>query len=372
MSSGILNVLKKYGQIGIIAILFCIVGPGLIVLNKYLMQNMSFPYPIAVSNLGMASSVVFSRVCHYYGIVEIKKQEALEGRNYYTRVMLVGLAHATTLIFGNWVYLYLGMGLVQMLKAFSPVMLLSTQVCMNIGKPPTIPVVVALLTICFGTCITCLGSLTWNYTGLVIMIVSIFAESVRLALTQFFLQDLKLGVIEGMYYMAPASSFWLFLASIFLEAPLIMKEEGWVGKLWSISYMFVAAGIMGLIVNFVSYSFIRLTSSLTLKVVTSVRNIAVIFIGIIFFAEQVTMVQFFGYTVALGGFIGYQLSSAGWYSQKEGNLESKSRCDSSSDSGRDIQMSGSIRNKNDDDDQMESEDSSPLLVHGSRHKENVV
>lgn len=43
---------------------------------------------------------------------------------WYRRVLPVGFAHASTLALGNAVYLLLNVGFIQMLKAFTPVMIL--------------------------------------------------------------------------------------------------------------------------------------------------------------------------------------------------------------------------------------------------------
>ena len=45
------------------------------------------------------------------------------------------------------------------------------------------------------------------------MLLAEVTEAVRLVLTQFLLKNLKFGVVEGQYVLAPASAFWLFLAS---------------------------------------------------------------------------------------------------------------------------------------------------------------
>ena len=58
---------------------------------------------------------------------------------------------------------------------------------------------------------------------------------------------------------------------------------------------------MGLCVNFLSYAVIQTTSSLTMKVLGSVRNIFTIVIGIMFYGEVVTMQSAMGYSVTLGG-----------------------------------------------------------------------
>lgn len=45
------------------------------------------------------------------------------------------------------------------------------------------------------------------------MLLAEITEAVRLVLTQFLLQNLKFGIVEGQYVLAPASAFWLFTAS---------------------------------------------------------------------------------------------------------------------------------------------------------------
>ena len=52
-----------------------------------------------------------------------------------------------------------------------------------------------------------------TFSGLLVMLLAEVTEAVRLVLTQFLLQNLKFGVVEGQYVLAPASAFWLFLAS---------------------------------------------------------------------------------------------------------------------------------------------------------------
>ena len=191
--------------LGLTGLAFMVIGPSLIVLNKEIMGEFKFPYPILVSNLGVTMSVVLSRAAAALGYLNPPRNASIEGQNYLRRVMPVGLAHATTLLMGNWVYLYLDMGFIQMLKAFSPVMLLFCQSLMGIGKPASRVVTLSLFTISVGTCVTCTGGIErWSYIGVALMMGSMIFESVRLALTQFLLHDLNFNVLEGLYILSPA------------------------------------------------------------------------------------------------------------------------------------------------------------------------
>ena len=74
---------------------------------------------------------------------------------------------------------------------------------------------------------------------------------------------------------------------------------------WQIMYsnpiLFLSASFMGLGVNYLSYLVIQATSSLTMKVLSTIRNIGIIFIGVFVYGEVVTVNQvnplfFYNYT----------------------------------------------------------------------------
>ena len=72
---------------------------------------------------------------------------------------------------------------------------------------------------------------------------------------------------------------------------------------------------MGLGVNYLIYLVIQATSSLTMKVLSTIRNIGIIFIGVAAYGEIVTMNQGLGYTVALIGFAGYNAAQMGYWKE---------------------------------------------------------
>ena len=118
-----IDVMKNAKTIGI-CILYMFLGPSLILLNKYILSDLGFPYPMFLSGLGVAVSAIVARVVVALGYVQLSKKEAVEGSLWYRRVLPVGLAHAATLAFGNTVYLLLNVGFIQMLKSFTPNLLL--------------------------------------------------------------------------------------------------------------------------------------------------------------------------------------------------------------------------------------------------------
>lgn len=198
-------------------------GPSLILLNKHILNTLNFPFPYFLSSLGVLVSAIFSHTCVHLNLVNIKHRDHIQGYLWYQRVLPIGLAYAITLGLGNLVYLYLNVGFIQMLKSFTPVILLFTGYIFQV-ETPTSSTVASIFIISVGTAASCTYTLNANVSGIVIMFSAELAESIRLVLTQYLLQNLKFSVIEGQYVLAPPSAFWLLLASVYFEFPKIVSE----------------------------------------------------------------------------------------------------------------------------------------------------
>ncbi len=59
--------------------IYMLIGPTLILLNKYILQQLNFPYPLFVSGLGLLMSAFMAQVLVRFGFVEIQKKEHIDG-----------------------------------------------------------------------------------------------------------------------------------------------------------------------------------------------------------------------------------------------------------------------------------------------------
>jgi drug/metabolite transporter (DMT)-like permease len=302
----------------IVGVLLCTIymflGPALIMINQYILKSLHFPYPMFLSGLGVLSSGLLAKALVYFKIVKLQRLDAVEGVLWYKRVLPVGLSGAMTLSFGNMVYLYLDVGFIQMLKSFTPVIIMITGYLARIDVV-TMPVGISVLIISLGTAATCSFTPQLNMTGILIMFLSELTEAIRLIITQFFLQQLKFGVIEGQYVLSPASAFWLFFASLIFELPHMYDNNGFQ-VIFDNPFMFLIASIMGIGVNFITYFVIQYTSSLTMKILGTIRNILMVVLGVLLYNEVITSYQALGYLISLIGFTGYNMAKMGYFSPK--------------------------------------------------------
>lgn len=304
-SSSGTRVSMNYSTIGLCS-LYMLVGPVLILLNKFILSNLHFPYPLFLSALGVSFSAIVARVMVMLGLVKLQRKEAVSGVHYLKRVMPVGFFHAATLSFGNLVYLYLNVGFIQMLKSFTPVIILVCSTLTGLEFPSQMTIL-SIAVISVGTAVTSSFVPELSIVGLGVMFMSELSEAIRLLMTQFLLQNLKFGVIEGQYVLAPAAAFWLGCAACIFEGQK-MVDNGAFAIMAANPAPFFVASALGLCVNFLSYLVIQTTSSLTMKVLGTARTILTICVGVVIWGENIGLKSMFGYGLSLAGFVSYNLS----------------------------------------------------------------
>jgi len=284
---------------------FMLVGPSLVVLNKYIMKDIGFPYPLSLSGLGVLSSSIFSKLAVGCGFATVRPEsmEAVSGRRWLRTALPVGACKAMTLATGNAAYLYLGLGFIQMLKAMTPAVVLVVMLILGTSRPSR-SAVFCVFVIIAGTVLEVKGEMHATVLGLILMAVSEVVEALNLVLTQILLQEKKFTVMEGMYVLQPPSAACLFLVAAFYEWPAMVRT-GHVGLIVQHSWCFLAAALFGLAVNFVSMLLVQVTSSLFCKILNTARSVGLVYFGVLVYGEECGFLELVGYSVALLGFAGY-------------------------------------------------------------------
>ncbi len=111
-------------------------------------------------------------------------------------------------------------------------------------------------------------------------------------------------IVEGLMYTAPACVFWLSIGSLIFETRRMLDTNAFA-KITASPTLYGAAAAMGFMVNATAYLTIQLAGSLTVKVLGTVKNAVVVWLGVLLWAEPVTMLQLVGYGASIGGFALY-------------------------------------------------------------------
>ena len=162
-------------------LLFVALGPMLIFLNNYILIEMNFPYPTFLSMMGLASTSIYAHVSRRSGKCTSSSTPLRDEKltEYMKCIIIVGVCQGLTLWTGMQANLYLGVGLIQMLKSATIVCVVIFSILMSLVKHVRRDVAYSLFVIMIGLVLSAKGDPDFSFTGMIVMVFSILTESLR-------------------------------------------------------------------------------------------------------------------------------------------------------------------------------------------------
>ncbi|KAG4990860.1 hypothetical protein JHK87_024317 [Glycine soja] len=315
--------------------IYILLSSGVILYNKWVLspKYFNFPLPITLTMIHMAFSGavafflvrVFKLACHVMAFVSDESDECVSVGGlalckldsfcsvivtpvkmtfeiYATCVVPISAFFASSLWFGNTAYLHISVAFIQMLKALMPVATFIMAVLCGIDKARC-DVFLNMLLVSVGVVISSYGEIHFNIVGTVYQVTGIFAEALRLVLTQVLLQKkgLTLNPITSLYYIAPCSFVFLFVPWYLLEKP-VMEVSQIQFNFW----IFFSNAICALALNFSIFLVIGRTGAVTIRVAGVLKDWILIALSTVIFPEStITGLNIVGYAIALCGVVMY-------------------------------------------------------------------
>ncbi|XP_073284172.1 probable sugar phosphate/phosphate translocator At3g17430 isoform X2 [Primulina huaijiensis] len=256
-------------------LVYIVLSSGVILYNKWVLspKYFNFPLPITLTmiHMGFSGLVAFLLIRVFKVVSPVKMTFEI----YVTCVVPISAFFASSLWFGNTAYLFISVAFIQMLKALMPV------------------ATFLMAVVCVGT--------VYQVTG-------IFAEALRLVLTQVLLQKkgLTLNPITSLYYIAPCSFVFLFVPWYLLEKP-----EMEVSQIQFNLWIFFSNALCALALNFSIFLVIGRTGAVTIRVAGVLKDWILIALSTVIFPEStITKLNIIGYAIALCGVVMYNYLKA--------------------------------------------------------------
>jgi hypothetical protein len=163
--------------------------------------------------------------------------------DYLHRILPLGFFSAATLALGNVAYLYLDVGLLQMLKSCCPIFVLLVAISFRL-EHFSLPLVFSIVLIAAGTATTAAtGVSAISRLGLIIQFSSELAEAFRLCLAQLLMCNMKLHPFEALKYMSSACVFFLSVGVWLLEWRRFLAARAWQ-RVMLHPHWYLAAGLL--------------------------------------------------------------------------------------------------------------------------------
>lgn len=283
-------------------LIYICLSSGVILYNKWVLspKYFKFPFPITLTmiHMGFSGAVAFILV----RVLKVVPPVKMTFQIYATCVIPISAFFASSLWFGNTAYLYISVAFIQMLKALMPV---ATFVMAVICGTDILKcdLLLNMLLVSIGVVISSYGEIHFNAIGTVYQVTGIFAEALRLVLTQVLLQKkgLKLNPVTSLYYIAPCSFLFLFFPWYLLEKPGMD-----VSHIQFNFWIFFSNALCALALNFSIFLVIGRTGAVTIRVAGVLKDWILIALSTVIFPEStITGLNIIGYAVALCGVVIY-------------------------------------------------------------------
>ncbi|KAK9154384.1 hypothetical protein Sjap_001864 [Stephania japonica] len=281
---------------------YILLSSGVILYNKWVLspKYFDFPFPITLTMIHMSFSglVAFFLIRVFKVVSPVKMTSEI----YLTRVIPISAFFASSLWFGNTAYLHISVAFIQMLKALMPVATFLMAVVCGTDKLRW-DVFLNMVLVSVGVVVSSYGEIHFNVIGTVYQVTGIFAEALRLVLTQVLLQKkgLMLNPVTSLYYIAPCSFLFLFVPWYLLEKPVMQ-----VAQIQFNFWIFFSNALSALALNFSIFLAIGRTGAVTIRVAGVLKDWILIALSTVIFPEStITELNITGYAIALCGVVMY-------------------------------------------------------------------
>ena len=106
------------------------------------------------------------------------------------------------------------------------------------------------------------------------------------------------------YYLAPIGATFLLVAALFNETKKAIRLDA-IGTILEHPGYFTASALLGVVASMLTFLVIKLTNSVTLKVINTARNAAFVLFTVTALGESASGLQVVGYLVSLAAFCAY-------------------------------------------------------------------
>ncbi|KAI5301596.1 hypothetical protein KEM56_001566 [Ascosphaera pollenicola] len=278
---------------------------SVILFNKYLLDAKQKLFPIFLTSWHLGFATIMTQLlARTTNLLDGRKKVKMTGRVYLRAIVPIGFFFSLSLICGNKTYMYLSVSFIQMLKATTPVAVLLTTWTLGLA-PPNMRILLNVSVIVAGVIIASIGEIHFVLLGFIYQIGGICFEATRLVMVQRLLSspEYKMDPLVSLYYFAPICAILNGIVALIVEVPDMSFDN--FQRVGAATLLLNA--IVAFLLNVAVVFLIGKTSSLVLTLCGVLKDVLLVTLSCVLFGSPVTPLQIFGYTIALGGLVTYQL-----------------------------------------------------------------
>ncbi|XP_023549134.1 probable sugar phosphate/phosphate translocator At3g11320 [Cucurbita pepo subsp. pepo] len=280
---------------------------GVLLLNKYLLSNYGFKYPIFLTMCHMTACSLLSYVAIAW--LKMVPMQTIRSRIQFMKISALSFVFCISVVFGNISLRYLPVSFNQAVGATTPFFTAVFAYLMTMKREAWLTYV-TLIPVVTGVIIASGGEPSFHLFGFIICIAATAARALKSVLQGILLssEGEKLNSMNLLLYMAPIAVVFLLPAALFMEENVVGITLALAREDKKIIWYLLFNSALAYFVNLTNFLVTKHTSALTLQVLGNAKGAVAVVISILIFRNPVSVTGMLGYLLTVIGVILYSES----------------------------------------------------------------
>nr|XP_016495172.1 PREDICTED: probable sugar phosphate/phosphate translocator At5g04160 [Nicotiana tabacum] len=284
---------------------------GVLLLNKLLLSNYGFSFPIFLTMCHMSACAVLSYVSIVF--LKIVPFQRIKSRSQFFRIATLSIVFCGSVVGGNISLRYLPVSFNQAVGATTPfftalfayLITLKREAWITYGC--LVPVVAGVVIASGVLCGLMTGEPSFHLYGFINCIGATAARAFKSVLQGVLLssEGEKLNSMNLLLYMSPIAVLVLLPATLVMEPNVIDVTTTLATEHRYLGLLILVNSAMAYGANLLNFLVTKHTSALTLQVLGNAKGAVAVVISILLFRNPVTFIGIAGYTMTVMGVVAY-------------------------------------------------------------------
>ncbi|KAJ9539915.1 hypothetical protein OSB04_026421 [Centaurea solstitialis] len=277
---------------------------GVLLLNKYLLSNYGFKYPIFLTMCHMSSCALLSYIAIAW--MKMVPLQTIRSRVQFVKISALSLIFCASVVSGNISLRYLPVSFNQAIGATTPFFTAVFAYLLTL-KTEAFLTYITLIPVVTGVVIASGGEPSFNLFGFIMCIGATAARALKTVVQGMLLssEGEKLNSMNLLLYMAPIAVILLLPATMYMEENVVGITIALARQDFGIVWLLLFNSSLAYFVNLTNFLVTKHTSALTLQVLGNAKGAVAVVVSILIFRNPVSVTGMAGYTLTVIGVILY-------------------------------------------------------------------
>lgn len=277
---------------------------GVLLLNKYLLSNYGFKYPIFLTMCHMMACSILS----YTAIVWMKvvPLQTVRSRVQFAKIAALSLIFCFSVVGGNISLRYLPVSFNQAVGATTPFFTAVFAYLMTVKREAWLTYV-TLIPVVAGVFIASGGEPSFHLFGFIMCLGATAARALKSVVQGILLssEGEKLNSMNLLLYMSPIAVGLLLPATLLMEENVVGITVALARNDVKIVWYLLFNSSLAYFVNLTNFLVTKHTSALTLQVLGNAKGAVAVVVSILLFRNPISVTGMFGYVLTVFGVLLY-------------------------------------------------------------------